>query len=112
MLGWIVAKIFKVEVSAPVEEPWRAVVVVGQSKTCRAAEELRGKRFLNSEAPSLPLPQCSSPTLCKCVYRHYADRRSRAFRRESDRGQYPRPWGGKERRNGPQPRGRRTDDPA
>ena len=112
MLGWIVAKIFKGKVSGQLEEPWGAVSVVGHSKACRAAVELRGKRYLSSEAPSLPLPQCSSPTLCKCVYYHYADRRSRTFRREADRGQYPRLWGGKERRIGPQTRGRRTDDPA
>ena len=112
MLGWIAAKIFKPKVSRPVEDPWRAVSVLGPSNACRAATELRGKRYLSSEAPSLPLPECSSPMLCKCVYHHHPDRRGKAFRRESDRGQYPRPWGEKERRIGPQTRGRRTDDPA
>jgi len=110
MLGRIVGKLFKVKESGPLEAPWHAVSVVGQSEACAAAEGLRGKRYLSSEAPSLPLPQCSSPTRCKCVYRHYADRRSNTFRRETDRGQYPRPWLGEQRRDARH--GRREDDPA
>ena len=104
--------IFKSKISTPLKEPWHAVSVVGQSEACPASRELRDKRYLSSEAPSLPLPQCSSPSLCKCVYRHYSDRRSLTFRRETDRGQYPRPWVGKNRREGPQSHGRRADDPA
>jgi len=110
MLGRIVAKLFKVKEPAALEAPWHGVSVVAPPEACAAAEELRGKRYLSSEAPSLPLPQCPSPTLCHCVYRHFSDRRSNSFRRESDRGQYPRPWRGEQRRYGPH--GRREDDPA
>ena len=37
---------------------------------------------------------------CKCVYRHYSDRRT-TLRRETDRGRFPRPRFGNERRQGP-----------
>ena len=104
--------IFKSKISTPLKEPWHAVSVVGQSEACPAAKELRDKRYLSAEAPSLPLPQCSSPSLCKCVYRHYSDRRNMAFRRETDRGRFPRPRFGKERREGLQAHGRRADDQA
>lgn len=93
------------------KEPWHAVSVVGQAGACRATEGLRDKRFLSDEAPPLPLPECSSPWRCKCIYRHYPDRRA-VLRRETDRGRFPRPRFGEERRQGPQAQGRRADDPA
>src|SRR4029453_8225808 len=98
------------KLSGPPKQPWHAVSVVAQSGACPAAEELRNKRFLSAEAPSLPLPHCSSPTLCKCVYSHHSDRRT-TLRRETDRGRFPRPRFGEERRKEPQAHGRREDDP-
>ena len=97
---------FKAKAASSLNQSWHAVSVVGQSDACQAAKELRDTRFLSAEAPALPLAQCSSPRLCKCIYRHYPDRR-KALRRETDRGQYPRPWIAQERR---QVHGRRADD--
>jgi len=50
------------------QHTWHAVKVVGKGKACRAAEELRDKRFLSDKAPRLPLPECSSPSRCGCFY--------------------------------------------
>src|SRR3981189_1697712 len=99
----------KAKPPGPVKEPWHAVSVVGGPRACPAAEGLRDKRFLSDEAPRLPLPECSSPWRCKCVYRHHPDRRA-IPRRETDRGGFPRPRLAKERRHGLKGRGRRTDD--
>lgn len=85
-------------------EQWHAVAIVSPSECCSLVESLRGKRFLPSEAPRLPLPDCTKPLRCQCVYRHFADRRAG-----------PRPGGarfrlpadGDRRRH---PRGRRVDD--
>jgi hypothetical protein len=40
-------------------------------------------RFLSHEAPHLPLPECPHRAQCRCVYRHFEDRRSNP-RRNSD----------------------------
>ena len=89
------------------KHPWHAVSVAGEPGACPAAKGLRDKRFLSDEAPPLPLPECSSPLRCKCIYVHYLDRRTNA-RRETDRGRFPRPRLGKEMRKR---NGRRADDP-
>ena len=70
--------------------PWHAVAVVGGKTACAAASQLAGQRFLSAQAPRLPLPQCTWPIRCACVYRHYADRRANR-RRIADRGMYGRP---------------------
>src|ERR1700682_3795502 len=98
--------VMKTKVPAPLKEPWHAVGVVGGSGGCPATEGLRDKRFLGNEAPPLPLPGCSSPWRCKCIYVHFSDRRTN-LRRETDRGRFPRPRFGKEMRKG---YGRRADD--
>lgn len=41
---------------------------------CDAVKEIHGKRFLSSEAPSLPLPECNQK--CRCHFKHHEDRRS------------------------------------
>jgi hypothetical protein len=99
------------KLSGPLKQPWHAVNVVGGPAACPAAERLRHKRFLSDEAPPLPLPACSSPWRCKCIYLHHSDRRA-ISRRQTDRGWFPSPWIGKERREGLQTRGRRADDRA
>ena len=101
----------KTKAPAPFKEPWHAVSVVGGTGACPATERLGDKRFLSKEAPPLPLPECSSPSLCKCTYCHYSDRRA-TLRRETDRGGFPRPRFGKDRREGPLAHGRRADDQA
>lgn len=101
----------KAKVPGSGKQSWHAVSVVAQSGACPAAEGLRDRRFLSDEAPALPLPECSSPWLCKCIYRHYSDRRT-ILRRETDRGRFPRPRFGEERRGRLQAHGRRAGDQA
>ncbi len=52
---------------------------------CEAAFYLEGTRFLANEAPSLPLHGCAHTRKCRCVYKHFDDRRT-SVRRESDDG--------------------------
>jgi len=42
---------------------------------CQAAHSLKDQRFLATEAPHLPLPDCSNPAGCRCKYQHWNDRR-------------------------------------
>lgn len=53
---------------------WHAVSIVPRGQACEAALTCRGKRFLSTEAPRLPLEGCNAAQ-CECRYRHYADRR-------------------------------------
>jgi hypothetical protein len=52
---------------------------------CDQAQSLAGERFLSEEAPRLPLEGCTRGAACRCVYRHYTDRRTES-RREADLG--------------------------
>lgn len=79
------------------KEPWHAVSVVCGPGCCPPAVNLRDHRFLAAEAPRLPLEECSAPWRCACTYKHFPDRRAR-LRREADRGMFPRPRLGLERR--------------
>jgi hypothetical protein len=88
--------------------PWHAVDVVPGRWACPAVTQLGGRRFLASDAPRLPLPECSSAWRCQCVYRHFDDRRTGA-RRASERDGLVKTWFGAERRTGG---GRRSDDRA
>ena len=54
---------------------YKSVSVVCASGACQAATALAEKRFLSSEAPILPLSDCSS-SACSCKYVHYDDRRN------------------------------------
>lgn len=73
-------------------KPWHAVSIAAAEPGCPEAEAMKGRRFLSNEAPRLPLPGCSQPWACRCVYRHHADRRATP-RRASDRSglRTPRP---------------------
>ena len=42
---------------------------------CPAIKSLEGKRFLEREAPALPLAGCTAAR-CDCVYAHHDDRRT------------------------------------
>ena len=101
----------KPKLPGPLKQPWHAVSVLAGPMACPAIEALRDKRFLSDEAPPLPHPECSSRWRCKCIYLHYSDRRTMP-RRATDRGKFPSPWIGKERREGRQAHGRRADDEA
>lgn len=53
---------------------WHAVGIVTRPSACAAAQSCKGKRFLSSRAPRLPLTGCDAAE-CGCKYRHYEDRR-------------------------------------
>lgn len=63
-------------VSAKRERPkaFHAVSIRTAANPCSAAKAAEGKRFLSTEAPSIPLPACDCST-CACVYAHFDDRR-------------------------------------
>ncbi|TDG12907.1 hypothetical protein E2F43_15235 [Seongchinamella unica] len=60
------------QVKPAARSQYRAVSCSGP---CPAVRNLDGKRFLEREAPSLPLPGCTAAR-CDCVYVHHEDRRS------------------------------------
>ena len=42
---------------------------------CDAVQNLGNVRFLNREAPLVPLKNCTQKATCSCRYVHHADRR-------------------------------------
>ncbi len=58
----------------PASGPYHAVEVRAAEGACELARAIRGVRFLSAEAPSIPLPSCTTGR-CACVYVHHADRR-------------------------------------
>ena len=54
---------------------YRAVAIRYPATCCRSAAALEGKRFLSTNAPALPLTNCSRPGLCQCEYQTLSDRR-------------------------------------
>jgi len=65
-------------------------------------------RFLSQDAPRLPLPNCPNSGKCRCVYKHFEDRRSNP-RRSADIGGAL-PAGETPKINRRQARGRRAQD--
>ena len=87
---------------------YEAVTIHSYKDKCLAAAQVAGKRFLSSEAPSIPLESCTSET-CHCVYMHHGDRRTGSDRRghhESADGNTARPAQANRRGT----RGRRASD--
>jgi len=86
--------------------PYHAVSVrLREASACDAVRALADERFLPNEAPSLPVEGCDA-AVCKCTYRHHADRRD-APRRDADVGLPGRaPMHGEQRSNA----GRREAD--
>ena len=84
---------------------YRAVEIRCPEDACEAAKAERGKRYLSSDAPTLPLSACDKGHRCACRYRHHEDRRGKEDRRSAG----PSATGrlDKERRN---KRGRRAED--
>ena len=89
-----------------VSNPFHAVSVQSPQNSCAAARQLAGQRYLSTEAPRLPLQNCTAAT-CTCRYAHHDDRRA-GPRRASDsvRTQNPFFRGDERRRAG----GRRITD--
>src|SRR4029077_9286156 len=88
-----------------ISNPWHAVSVVPCQDACQAARHSNRRRFLSSEAPTLPLTGCDSKA-CHCHYVHYDDRRRSVRRVVGGVSVKPR-WRGAERRA---TRGRRSTD--
>lgn len=61
---------------------WKAVRIKAGLMCCQKAEKLRGRIFLISEAPVLPLINCNSNN-CQCGYSYLDDRRRREDRRDA-----------------------------
>ena len=59
---------------------FHAVSIKFPPRACDAARELDGKRFLSSDAPHIPLPNCDIVD-CQCRFVHFKDRRARVDRR-------------------------------
>lgn len=54
---------------------YASVSIGSEDAACAAARDLAGKRYLVTEAPPLPLPECDAQQ-CTCGYFNYRDRRS------------------------------------
>lgn len=59
---------------------YHAVSVKPGAYACAAANKIAGQRFLATEAPSLPLPDCDAAE-CDCHFTHHHDRRTGKDRR-------------------------------
>ena len=59
---------------------FHAVSVKPGAYACSAANNIAGQRFLATQAPSLPLPDCDADT-CECHFVHHNDRRTGKDRR-------------------------------
>ena len=59
---------------------FHAVSVKPGAYACSAANNIAGQRFLASQAPSLPLPECDASE-CDCHFVHHNDRRTGKDRR-------------------------------
>ncbi len=57
-----------------IRNPWKAVEIVSDARSCTASKVIKGKRFLCDEAPTLPLAGCTTVN-CNCRYKHFSDRR-------------------------------------
>ncbi len=65
--------------------PYHCVEIIDDSEQCQNALNLKGKRFLSQEAPSLPLFGCKNSE-CRCHYMHFDDRRNDSKGRRIDYG--------------------------
>ena len=66
--------------SASATSRYHAVSIKVTGSACPAAKELTGQRFLSTEAPALPLADCTMAD-CSCRFVHHKDRRSGKDRR-------------------------------
>ncbi len=61
-------------------------MIASGAVSCEAARAFKGRRVLSSEAPLLPLGECTMREKCVCVYRKYSDRRAGPRRGEESGG--------------------------
>jgi hypothetical protein len=80
---------------------YHSVSIVCPRKSCAAVEALVGKRFFATDAPSLPVPNCTLSSQCKCSFQKHSDRRDDERRFAGTVSQW---YGGAEKRR---PRERR-----
>lgn len=59
---------------------YHAVSIKVGKRTCEAAKNMVGRRFLATAAPKLPLPGCTMMD-CGCRFMHHQDRRAHRDRR-------------------------------
>ena len=64
----------------PGSSQYHAVSIRVDSRACRSAKEMVGRRFLATAAPKLPLPGCELID-CECKFLHHQDRRANLDRR-------------------------------
>jgi len=60
---------------------FRGAEVIAADGACDAARSLMNVRLLAADVPLLPLKTCDRPGTCKCIYRHFDDRRRKFPRR-------------------------------
>ena len=75
-----------------IEPDWRGC--------CEASLQQKDSRYLAAEAPSIPLPECSQSTRCRCKYKHWEDRRQ-GDRRTPYNGLAAQYYGSEDRRERP-----------
>jgi hypothetical protein len=97
----------KVEAVVPQRNPWHCVEIRAHGDACSAVTRLRGRRFLATDAPRLPLPDCPLGR-CRCSYVHHHDRRVEDRRSPLRARAYA--MGNLQIENRRKSRGRRRDD--
>ena len=92
--------------AAPKKFP--AVTIVPGADRCKAVGALEGARILASNAPALPMPNCTMPAACRCRFKKHLDRRDdeqgRRFQYDQESGAW---YAASQRRK---TRGRRDKD--
>jgi hypothetical protein len=87
---------------------YSAVTIATGTDCCGAASGLEDTRTLATQAPTLPMLNCSMPAKCRCRFKKYGDRREdnegRRFNFGAERGAW---YAGGQRRKS---RGRRNAD--
>jgi hypothetical protein len=85
-----------------------AVTIAMGTRHCPAVESLEDLRILATQAPTLPMPNCSMAAECRCRFKKYVDRREDEDGRRSKFGAERSAWyaGGQRRKS----RGRRPQD--
>lgn len=72
----------KKKASSPAQQknPYNAAAIRHDDCACAAVQKIAKSRFLASEVPMIPMPDCTAKT-CNCTYARYSDRRNMDTRR-------------------------------
>jgi len=91
------------------QKKYPAVMIAASRSACAAAKAQDGRRILATDAPRLPLSDCTQPHDCQCRFSKYADRRDEFDSERRHHGVSMRSvlFAGKERRRSG---GRRSED--